>query len=70
MPVCLSHCGFLPSCSLQMNFIQEKPVNVVTSIVQLTNQEKGVVVRREGGGEEEKSCVVWLQADCLWLHKC
>ena len=56
MPVCLSHCGFLPSCSLQMNFIQEKPVNVVTSIVQLTNEEKGVVVRREGGRRREKLC--------------
>ena len=56
MPVCLSHCRFLPSCSLQMNFIQEKPVNVVTSIVQLTNQEKGVVVRREGGRRRVKLC--------------
>ena len=43
MPVCLSHCRFLP-------------VNVVTSIVQLINQEKGVVVRREGGRRREKLC--------------
>ena len=56
MPVYLSHCGYLPSCSLQMNFIQEKPVSVVTSIVQLTNQEKGVVVKKEGGRRREKLC--------------
>ena len=63
LSVCLSHCRFLPSCRLQMNFIQEKPVNVVTSIVQLTNQEKGVVVRREGGRRREKLCGL----DTSWL---
>ena len=31
-------------------------MNVVTSIVQLTNQEKGIVVRREGGRRREKLC--------------
>ena len=37
-------------------------MNVVTSIVQLTHQEEGVVVRRKGG-RIEKNCVV--AADCL-----
>ena len=31
-------------------------MNVVTSIVQLTDQEKGVVVRGEGGRRREKLC--------------